>query len=142
MQVQRKKIYDPAFEQFVDEELPTVSVKDAGKFTVDGPAGATALLTRTFSGGTAMRMTFLRVGADQPDKEIYLTDRQGTLDYIYLGTTGSELYRETNLGAPDAPVHVVQGTFTITAGSVAAGTVNFYVAYEGIVRFQGTETRA
>ena len=137
MQVQRKKIYDPSFEEFVDEELPTVSVKDAVKAYKSAPAGSALLLTRTLSGGTAMRITFQRLSADKT-QEFYLRDREGTVDYInYPGTLAPII----DLGAPDAPVHVVQGTFEVWAGSYGTQT-NLYAAYEGFVRFQGTETRA
>ena len=135
MQVQRKKIYDPAFEQFVDEELPTVSVKDAARLAGTNPAGTT-LLRKTLSGGTVMRVTHMRVGASA-ETEFFMQDRGGTFDYPYLEAAGAEV----TLGAPEAPVHVVQGSFIMgLQGSYGSGTR--VASYEGIVRFQGTETRA
>ena len=135
MEVQRKKIYDPAFEEFVDEELPTVSVKGAGR--ARNCKAGTAIVTYTgLGGGTVMRLTYLRVAADGA-QEFYLKDRSGTFDYPYLEASGAEV----TLGAPDAPIHTIKGTFEI--GCARAGTAGtFIAAYEGIVRFQGTETRA
>ena len=135
MEVQRKKIYDPAFEEFVDEELPTVSVKGAGR--VRNCKAGTAIATYTgLGGGTVMRLTYLRVAADGA-QEFFLKDRGGTFDYPYLEAAGAEVI----LGEPKAPIHVIKGTFEI--GLVTAGTAGtFIAAYEGVVRFQGTETRA
>ena len=134
MEAQRKKIYDPAFEQFVDEELPTVSVKGAGR--VRNCKAGTAIATYIgLGGGTVMRLTYLRVAADGA-QEFFLKDRGGTFDYPYIEAAGAEV----TVGAPDAPIHVIKGTFEI--GLVTAGTSGtFIAAYEGIVRFQGTETR-
>ena len=135
MEVQRKKIYDPAFEEFVDEELPTVSVKDAGRVSGIGHPGS-AIVRKTLSGGTVMRLTYLRVAAGVTT-EFFMRDRGGTFDYPYLEAAGAEV----TLGAPDAPIHVVKGSFVIGfQGSYASGTR--IAAYEGVVRFQGTETRA
>ena len=136
MQAQRKKIYDPAFEEFVDEELPTVSVKGAGRTRGVGSGTEVALASYTgLGGGTVMRVTYLRVAAKEAC-EFYLKDRDGTFDYPYLEAAGAEV----TLGAPYAPIHVVKGTFEI--GLVNGGTQGtFIAAYEGIVRFQGTETR-
>ena len=134
MEVQRKKIYDPAFEQFVDEELPTVSVKDALRVSGVAHPGS-ALVRKTLSGGTVMRLTYLRL-AGGAETEFFMRDRGGTFDYPYLEAAGAEV----TLGAPDAPIHVVKGSFVIGfEGSYASGTR--IAAYEGVVRFQGTETR-
>ncbi len=133
MEVQRKKIYDPAFEEFVDEELPTVSVKDAKRFT--GNTSGTVLLRRTMSGGTVMRLTYVAFRASG-ETEFYMSDRNGTFDYPYLEAAGAEIWS----GGPDNP-RVVKGTFVMgILGSYASGT--WTAAYEGIIRFQGTETRA
>lgn len=135
METQRKEIYDPAFEEFVDVELPTVSVKDAGRES-DVAAGTAIVSFTGLGGGTAMRLTYLRVAAST-ETEFFVKDRSGTIDYPYLEAKGDEVL----LGAPDAPLHVVQGTFEI--GLVNAGASGtFIAAFEGVVRFQGTETRA
>jgi len=138
MEVQRKKIYDPAFEEFVDEELPTVSVKDAARKDIHGSSG-TVLLRKALGGGTVMRLTFQRVSANT-GAEFYLEDDlSGTFDYIHY--PGTHVAPITDIGEPEAPVHVVKGTFTMgLIGSFAPGT--YYAAYEGVVRFQGTETRS
>ena len=133
MQVQRKKIYDPSFEEFVNEELPTVSIKDVKRLTGVIPAG-TALLRRTFSGGTAMRLTYVAFRASA-ETEFFMRDREGTFDYPFLEAAGGEVWS----GGPNEP-RVVEGSFVIgIQGSYASGTR--VAAYEGFVRFQGTETR-
>lgn len=135
LQVQRKQIYNPAWEEFVDEELPTVSVKDAHRLSGVGHPGS-ALVRKTLSGGTVMRLTYLRVAAGA-ETEFFLRDRDGTFDYPYLEAAGAEVL----LGAPNEPIHVVKGSFVMgLQGSYASGTR--IAAYEGIVRFRGTETRA
>ena len=135
LQVQRKQIYDASWEEFVDEELPTVSVKDAHRVSGVGHPGS-ALVRKTLSGGTVMRLTYLRVAAGA-ETEFFLCDRDGTFDYPFLEAAGDEVLQ----GAANAPVHVVKGSFVMGVyGSYASGTR--IAAYEGIVRFRGTETRA
>lgn len=135
MQTYKKRIKDPAYEKYVDEELPTVTVKDALYVGGVGHPGS-AIVRKTLSGGTVMRLTYLRVAADAETK-FFLRDRDGTFDYPYLEAAGAEVL----LGAPSAPIHVVKGTFAMGCqGSYASGTR--WASYEGIVRFQGTETRA
>jgi len=135
MGAQRKEIYDPAFTDYVPEELPTVSVKGAGR--ARNVAADAAIATYTgLGGGTVMRLTYLRIAADGA-QEFYMKDRDGTFDYPYLEAAGAEV----TLGAPDAPIHIVKGTFEIGCSRVGtAGT--FIASYEGMVRFQGTETRS
>lgn len=134
MLVARKEIYDPSLAEFVDEELPTVSAKDAGYRGGSNPAG-TALVRKTLSGGTVMRLTFMRVASDAAMK-FFMYDRSGTFDYPYLQAAGAEVL----LGQPNAPLHVVKGSFVIgVLGSYASGTK--FAAYEGLIHYQGTETR-
>ena len=134
LQVQRGQIYDPAWEEFVDEELPTVTVKDA--LQVSGVAHpGSAIVRKTLTGGTVMRLTYVRIAANA-ETVFFLRDRDGTFDYPYLEAAGAEVTQ----GAPNAPIHVVKGSFVMGFhGSYASGTR--IGAYEGIVRFQGTETR-
>jgi len=134
--IERKEIYDPSLEEFVNEELPTVTVRDATRVFSGGHVRGTPLLTRDLGGGTFMRLTTLRIGASR-SAEFYLHDsRKGTFDWIYLESAGQEL----DLGAPTAPIHVTKGTFTIGAfyeGTATAGT--YYTAYEGLIPSSGTE---
>ena len=136
LQVQRMQIYDPAREEFLDEELPTVTVKGAGRATSVQAGTALGSYTGLEGGGTVMRLTYLRVAASK-EAEFFLKDRDGTFDYPYLEAAGAEVTQ----GGPTTPIHVVKGTFEI--GLQVLGTSGtFWCAYEGLVQFRGTETRA
>jgi len=128
----RKEIYDPSLQEYVDEELPTISVKAAVR-SRNSKAG-TALITHALGIGTEMRLTFYRVSAGTPT-EFFMRDRGGTFDFPILESRGAE----AAFGGPLDPLHIVRGTFEM--GLVASGTSGtFIVAYEGIVRHQGTDT--
>ena len=132
--IRRNQIYDPAWEEFVDEELPTLMISDARMDT--GTIDGSAIVQRTFGGGTVCRITHLRLSATTAHW-FYAKDRTGTLDMMYLPAAGET---ET-LGAPSAPIYAAKGTFKICAyGSYSSGTR--MVSYAGVLRFQGTETRA
>jgi hypothetical protein len=132
--VQRKEVYDPSTTKYVDEELPTVTVKGYGREIHVGAGSALA----TFSGlggGTEMRLTFYRVSASTVPIEFYMRDRGGTFDVISIQTKGEEVAH----AGPMDPLHVVRGTFEM--GLLNTGTAGTFVAsYEGVVRFSGTET--
>ena len=127
-----KKIFDPSTQKYVDEELPTRTVKAAVR-SRNSKAG-TALITYALGGGTEMRLTFYRVSAGTP-AEFFLRDRGGTFDFPFLEARGAE----AAFGGASDPLHVIRGTFEM--GLVNNGTAGtFIVAYEGIVRYSGTET--
>jgi len=133
VEIGRREIFDPSQQEYVKEELPTVSLKDAARATHCGTNGA-LITCSSLGGGTEMRLTFYRVSAGTPT-EFFMRDRGGTFDYPLLEARGAEV----GIGAPNEPLHIVRGTFEIgLLGSVGTGT--FIVAYEGIVRYQGTET--
>jgi len=132
VELRRNEIFDPSKQEYVREELPTVSLKDAAR--VRNCAAGTALITKDLGAGTEMRITFYRISAGTPT-EFFMRDRSGTFDYPFLEARGAEV----GLGAPKDPVHVVRGTFVI--GLQNAGTAGTFIAsYEGIVGYQGTET--
>ena len=132
VEVRRNEVWDPSQQVYRREQLPTVTLKDAER--VRNCGAGTALITKDLGAGTEMRLTFYRVSAGTPT-EFYMHDRSGTFDFPFLESRGAEV----GLGAPNEPVHVVRGTFTIgLQNDGTAGT--FIAAYEGIVRYQGTET--
>jgi hypothetical protein len=132
VEIRRREIFDPSQQVFVKEELPTITVKDAVRVRNWSPG--TALISKDLGAGTEMRITFYRVSAGTPT-EFYMRDRGGTFDYPFLESPGAE----AGISAPNEPLHVVRGTFEM--GLINAGTVGtFIAAYEGIIRYQGTET--
>jgi hypothetical protein len=132
VEVRRNEIFDPSQQEYTPEQLPTVTLKDAER--VRNCAAGTALITKDLGAGTEMRLMFYRVSSGTPT-EFFMHDRSGTFDYPFLEARGAEV----GLGAPNEPVHVVRGTFSI--GLINAGTAGTYIAaYEGIVRYRGTET--
>ena len=134
MQVHRKEIYDPSTTNYEREELPTITVKGYGREIHVGAGSALATFTG-LGGGTEMRLTHYRVSASTVPTEFYLSDRSGTFDIIYIESKGAEVAH----AGPMDPLHVVRGTFEM--GLLNTGTAGTFVAsYEGIVRFNGTET--
>lgn len=132
VEVRRREIFDPSQQEYRREELPTVTVKDATRLR--GCSAGGTLLVKDLGAGTEMRLTFYRISAGTPT-EFFMADRDGTFDCPFLEARGAEV----GLGAPNEPIHVVRGTYSIgLINAGAAGT--FIAAYEGIVRYQGTET--
>jgi len=139
-EIERREIFDPYVQEFVKEELPTVTVKKAARWTgsrsegtfvhyhVPGPG----TISGDWRPGKVMRITRLAVGATQEAK-FFVKDRAGTIDHPYLEAAG----REVTLGAPTAPVCVVAGSFAVGIGSVAAGT--YWCSFEGVLPRFGTE---
>jgi len=133
IETRRKEIFDPAWEEYVDEELPTMMIKEARMDT--GTINGSALVQRTFGAGTVCRITHLRVNSSAAHW-FYVKDRSGTIDFLYLQSAGEI----ESLGGPMDPIYSVQGTFKILSyGSYSAGTRT--ASFAGIIRFQGTETR-
>lgn len=134
MHIHRKEIYDPSTTKYVDEELPTVTLKDAERVTRLN-SGSALLTCAALGGGTEMRVTALRLTSATTSTEFYIRDRSGTFAYPYIASAGQEV----SYGAQNEPLHVVRGTFEIGVVTTR-GSANLSAAYEGIVRFSGTET--
>jgi len=138
--IERKEIFDPYIEEFVKEEVPTVTVKKAARWTGNRSEGTFLSYSipgpGTISGewrpGKVMRVTRISVAATQEAK-FFVKDRSGTFDYPYLEAAG----REVTLGAPYSPICVAGGSLAVGIGSVAAGT--YWCSFEGIVPRFGTE---
>jgi len=136
VQTQRREVFDPSTTKYEREELPTVTIKDAARATEVGP-GSAILTCSALGGGTEMRITALRFACGtHADAEFFLRDRGGTFAYPYLSSAG----QETLHGAPNEPLHVVRGTFVIGLVSTIGTVDRISASYEGIVRFDGTET--
>jgi len=120
----RSFLKEPARGEWVPEEIPTVTVKKANRYST---MGANAALSSYTPSGTAyLRLTYLRTTATGAI-ETALVDRDGTLDIVYLEAAGAEVIQ----GNPKAPIHTLKGTFKVyNVGSVGAGT--YAVAWEGV----------
>jgi hypothetical protein len=131
----RKQVYDWRRKEYVDEILPTLTVKRAGKYR---GAGADLCVGSHFVGaGSVFLLNKLRISSGSADAwwDIVTTgspmvgEVQGTVDVGYLEAKG----QETNLMDPNAPVSIQPGTFYVYVRS--AGTANdFACALEGIER--------
>jgi hypothetical protein len=136
IQVQRKEVFDPSTTKYEREELPTVTIKDAAR-DVRLASGSALLTCTALGGGTELRITALRVASGtHAGVEFFLSDRDGTFAYPYLAAAGQESLH----GAPNEPLHVVRGTFTIGVVTTPGSVDTISASYEGIVRFAGTET--
>lgn len=137
----RKEIYDPSIEDYIEEQLPTETIKKFGR--VSGPSSYRTIASYTGLGyqpreeGGSFDCVgrIIRLGVNARGTcEVYLIDRNGTLDAIVFTASG----REFRHGRPIAPLYNVMGTFKVTMGSVNAGT--YTAAFELLKRIPGTFT--
>ena len=136
----RKQVFDWRRKEWIDEVLPTLTVKRALK--VRG-AGADLVFGSHFVGqGSVFLLNKLRinVGSAQAWWDITTTgspmigEVQGSIDVGFLEAIG----QETNLMDPLAPIAIQPGTFSVTIRS--AGTATDYgCAFEGLERGGGAE---
>lgn len=132
--INRKEKYNPNFEDYVREEIPTNTIKRAVRVT--GVNVGTLIASHVTGPGSYMLVTRLNICADR-ETEFLVRDRSGTIDYIYLEAAGMH----AALGEQDAPIMVLKGSceFRNIAGT-SAGT--YAISFEGIVPQFGTETVA
>lgn len=133
--VVRSQIFDWRRKEWVDEILPTMTVKKAGKYR---GTGADLTIGSHFVGqGSVFLMQKLRISSGSADVWWDITttgtpsvgEKKGTLDVGYFQAKGEEI----NLMDPKAPLAIQPGTFSVIIRS--AGTTNdFGCAFEGIER--------
>lgn len=138
--LERKQIFDWRRKEWIDEILPTLTVKRAGKYR---GAGADLCVGSHFVGqGSVFLMNKLRLATGSADVWWDLTTEgspmigeiRGTIDVGYFEAQG----QETNLMDPLAPVVIQPGTFYVYVRD--AGTAqDFGCAFEGLERGGGAE---
>ncbi len=135
IKIHRKQVFDWRRKEYVDEILPTLTHKNAGKFR---GAGADLVVGSHHVGaGSVYLLTKLRLSSGSADAWWDITtsgsplpgEVKGTLDAGYFESKGAEL----NLMDPKAPLAIQPGTFFVTIRD--AGTANdFGCTIEGIER--------
>lgn len=129
--------------RLVEAEVPSETVKRSNRLAT----GSAGTILGSFGGGVnkvygnnegtqdkAFRVTGFELFSNK-QVEFACVDRSGTFRYPSLVAGG----RMTLLGAPDEPVFVTRGTFSLRfLGSVTQGTFSFSI--EGVVPQFGTET--
>jgi hypothetical protein len=138
--IERKQVFDWRRKEWIDEILPTLTVKRAGKYR---GAGADLVVGSHFVGaGSVFLLNKLRISVGSAQSWWDLTSEgspmigevQGTIDVGFLEAMG----QETNLMDPNAPVVIQPGTFFVTVRN--AGTATDYgCALEGLERGGGAE---
>lgn len=133
--IHRNQVFDWRRKEFVDEILPTLTHKNAGKYR---GAGADLVVGSHFvSSGSVYMLQKLRLSTGSADVWWDVTssgsplpgETKGTLDVGYFESKGAEL----NLMDPRQPLAIQPGTFFVTIRS--AGSANdFGCALEGIER--------
>jgi hypothetical protein len=134
VQVRRTELLDYRKKEFIDELLPTLTVKRAVKTR---GTGSTVLGGSHYVGaGSSFLMTYLGVYSGSPGVHCgvvakgspYPGEVKGTIDYIYFEAKGGEV----RLGNPKEPVHAFgPGTFQfywVTPGSAR----DYFIAFEGV----------
>ena len=139
----RKQVYDWRRKEWIDEILPTLTVKRAGKYR---GADADLCVGSHFVGqGSVFLMNKLRISTGSADVWWDITttgspmigEIQGTIDLGYLEGKGGEI----NLMDPDAPVVIQPGTFFVymRIGTWLGSAQNFSCSFEGLERAGGAE---
>jgi hypothetical protein len=136
----RNQVYDWRRKEYVDEILPTLTVKRAGKYR--GADADLVVGSHLVGAGSVFLMNKLRIsaGSAQTWWDITTTgspmigEVQGTVDVGFLEAIG----QETNLMDPNAPIAIQPGTFFVNIRS--AGTATDYgCSFEGLERGGGAE---
>lgn len=136
----RKQIYDPSLERYVNEEIPTHTIKRARRLRTASAntvlashyisSGSPAITAGTYGYGSVARVIRFMYGASK-EIEMYVKDRSGTIDFLYLPSAGRELY----IGGPYEPVYTAEGTLKVCfMGTQSAGT--YICSFELIKRSQ------
>jgi len=130
--IQRKEIYNPHFEDYVKEELPTNPISRANRIT--GVNIGTLIASHDTGVGSYLVVTRFNFIADR-ETEFCITDRTGTVKFVYLEAAGMH----TEIGEMNAPVLVLKGTcnFRSLIGT-SAGT--YCCSFAGNAPQFGTET--
>jgi hypothetical protein len=133
--ITRKQVYDWRRKEFVDEVLPTLTAKRAGKFR--GAAADLIVGSHFVGAGSVFLLNKLRISSGSAEVWWDITtvgspmlgEVQGTVDVGYFEAQG----QETNLMDPNAPVVLQPGTFFVTIRD--AGTAkDFGCSLEGLER--------
>jgi len=136
--VVRKEVMDWRKKEFIDELLPTLTVKRAARVRGYGDPGSDITIGSHYVGaGSSFRMTQLRISMGTPGSGFwwsmsaqgtpYPGEDRGTVDVGFLEAAGGE----TNLMDPMAPKALGPGTFYIYA--LASGSAVYYgCSFEGL----------
>jgi len=142
VQIRRNQVFDWRRKEWIDEILPTLTVKRAGKFR---GADVDLCVGSHFVGqGSVFLMHKLRLSTGSADVWWDITttgspmvgEVQGTIDIGYFEAQG----QETNLMDPLAPLAIQPGTFFVYMRIGTYGSAqNFGCAFEGLERGGGAE---
>jgi hypothetical protein len=123
----RNQVYDWRRKEYVDEILPTLTVKRAGKYR--GADADLVVGSHLVGAGSAQTWWDITTTGSPMIGEV-----QGTVDVGFLEAIG----QETNLMDPNAPIAIQPGTFFVNIRS--AGTATDYgCSFEGLERGGGAE---
>lgn len=140
VKIVRKQIYDWRRKEFVDEILPTLTVKRALK--ARGAGADLVIGSHLVGAGSVFLLHKLRISAGSAQSWWDLTttgspmlgEVQGTIDVGFLEAIGAE----TNLMDPRAPVVIQPGTLFVNLRSAGSAT-DYGCALEGLERGGGAE---
>jgi len=135
--VVRKQVFDNRKAEFIDEILPTLTVKRAERIRGYGSPGSDIKVGSHIIGpGSTFRLHFLRISAGSPEvwwiikakgSPITPYEHKGTIDVGYFEAKGGE----TNLMDPLAPKSIQPGTMEVWI--LGAGSAKWYgCAFEGL----------
>jgi hypothetical protein len=128
----RREKYNPNFEDYQREEIPTNTIKRSGRIT--GVGVGTRIASHSTGPGSYALVTRLDVYADR-ETEFCIKDRTGTVMLIYLEAAGMHQM----IGEQSAPVTILKGSAQIrNLGGTATGT--YAASLEFIAPQFGTET--
>ena len=141
--IRRTQVFDWRRKEWIDEILPTLTVKRAGKYR--GDVTDLCVGSHFVGAGSVFLMNKLRLSVGSADVwwdivtsgSPMVGEVQGTIDVGYFESQG----QETNLMDPLAPLAIQPGTFFIymRIGTWLGSAQDFGCAFEGLERGGGAE---
>jgi len=136
VKVERRELFDYRKKEFIDDIIPTLTVKRAVKRHVSTGQGSVLVGSHSVGAGSSFLMTYLGVATGTPQLYFvvralgspYPSEVRGTVDLIYFESKGAE----TRIGNIKEPVHALgPGTFEIITGSIGSAS-DVFCSFEGL----------
>jgi len=136
VQVRRTELFDYRKKEFIDEIIPTLTVKRAVRRHISAGQGSVLVGSHIVGPGSSFLMTYLGLATGTPQMYFairahgtpYPSEVRGSIDVIYFESRGME----TRIGNIKEPVHAFgPGTFKISTGSIGSAS-DVFCSFEGL----------
>jgi len=136
VKVERREFFDYRKKEFIDDIIPTLTVKRAVRRHISAGQGSVLVGSHRVGPGSSFLMTYLGLATGTPLMYFvirahgtpYPSEVRGSVDFIYFESKGME----TRIGNIKEPVHTFgPGTFKISSGSIGSAS-DLYCSFEGL----------